>query len=387
MNSNNKDKKILSIENLQFYWRLKKRYEEKNIVPDFLPFELFFDEELQLLYQKCSPLVNKSLHKVYKEEANIGNVQESNDWGTYYAKDFYDFIKKTIDSYKNIKKVLEIGCGSCILLEKLKNDNYTVLGIDPSLIARIEGERRNVNVILDFYPSIQVKGVFDLIYHCDVLEHMDEPLSFLQAVHKQLRKDGIMILTIPDNTHSIKTGDISMLFHQHINYFDDVSLRNILEVAGFTDIVIEKSSFGGSLNCSAKKGDEKSKNNFLKNMSNDDFIEKNSRLLEKLSNYITSRTSNHQQSIGFYGPIRVLPYLATLNITKDFRLFDDTSSRHEKFFDGIPIKVENFDDIIKNPPTDILIMSLTFGNEIEKKIRDQFGDKINVKKLVDFLEI
>ena len=38
-----------------------------------------------------------------------------------------------------------------------------------------------------------------------------------------------------------------MVWHEHISYFDHESLRNILIKAGFTDVVIKKSSYGGLL--------------------------------------------------------------------------------------------------------------------------------------------
>ena len=73
----------------------------------------------------------------------------------------------------------------------------------------------------------------DCIFHSDVLEHIDTPINFLKEQYEGLNNEGILIISVPDCTESIKIGDVSMALHQHINYFTINSLKNIVERAGF----------------------------------------------------------------------------------------------------------------------------------------------------------
>lgn len=381
-------KNNIYINNLNFYWRLKKNFEDKNIVPDSLPFKLDYDPHLRLLIQKRNRKVLEYLDKVYQQAPNIGNIQTNNQWSNLYADDFLKFINSIIAKENpEIKFILEIGCGGCILLESLKKEGFQVKGIDPSPFAIKAGKKRGIKVVQDMFPSKKVEEKFDLIFSSDVLEHTPDPVNFLKAQYKQLNDNGLLILAIPDNTDSIKMGDISILLHQHLNYFDKESLRRTVISAGFGKIHIQRAGYGGSLYCFAKKIQNEKKinlnsdNNYKKFAQ---FLKRNSNLLIKMMSHISNIIADKNKSLGFYAPVRTLPYIALMNLKWNFRLFDDTIYWHNKFFDGIPLPVENINDLKDKPVTDIIIMSPTFGNIIEKRIIKTLNKEIRIKKLTDF---
>lgn len=80
-------------------------------------------------------------------------------------------------------------------------------------------------------------------------------------------------------------------------------------------------------------------------------------------------------------PLRTLPYIAMTGRFSGFRFFDDTNHWHYREFDGVPITIENFGDLQKKPVTHMLIMSLTFGDVIQKKIHANFGNQIKTYTL------
>ena len=89
--------------------------------------------------------------------------------------------------------------------------------------------------------------------------------------------------------------------------------------------------------------------------------------------------------MGFYVPLRALPYISKLEVYDGFRFFDDTDHWHMNAFDGIDVPIENFEDLNRNPVTDLVIMSLTFGERIKTKVFEQFNSKINVLTLSDLI--
>lgn len=376
------------LDKLCFYWRLKNHLEDKNIVPDFLPFGLDYDNKLKLIIQKRNKEVLKYLNIVYHQAPNIGNIQEGNQWSNLYGEDFLKFINTlTSENNKKVKKILEIGCGGCLLLKALQNKGFEVVGIDPSPFSYKEGKKRGVRVIQDSFPSNKLKEKFDLILSSDVLEHVVHPINFLKDQYNLLNDSGILVIATPDSSPNIINGDISIFLHQHLNYFDKESLKKTVADSGFGQVHIEKANYGGSLYCFAKKVLKiKRKDNPVDNTKINTFLKRYAEVISKLKLYIDKIFSDKESSFGFYAPTRALPYIAAMNLNYDFRFFDDTIYWHNKYFDGFPAPVENFEDIKKNPPTDILIMSLTFGGIIEKKIRDSLPN-IKVKKLEDFLNI
>lgn len=382
-------KKNLTIDNLQFYWRLiNKPSKSGNTAPSFLPFVMDFDLKNGILIQKRNRKVLDYLDIVYKEEYNIGNMQNLNDRANLYSQDFLDFILDSIKKHKKNKlEILEIGCGGCMVLAELQDKGHMVTGIDPSPVSVSEGKRKKVKVIHDFFPSKKLRGKFDVIFHADVIEHVENPIKFLKQQYRSLNEGGLIVITTPDCTENIKHGDMSIILHQHLNYFDIESLESILKASGFVDVHVEKAKYGGSLNCVAFKNTKIKKVRYKKHTITyfNKFIRQNQKLTKKWVTYVQSLQSEGK-SIGIYAPIRSLPYLAFLPDYSKIRFFDDTQAWHKKYFDGIPIRIENFNDLRENPVGNIIVMSPTFGALIEKKIKEEFGRKINTIKLTDFFE-
>lgn len=377
------------LDKLSFYWRVKADVDDKNIVPDFLPFEFDYNDKLKLIIQKRNKMTLRYLDKVYRQVPNIGNIQEVNQWSNLYGKDFLTFINSSISKTgKKNAKILEIGCGGCLLLENLKRDGHEVLGIDPSPFAREEGKKRGVTVIQDSFPSKKLKRKFDLIFHSDVLEHVVDPVEFLKTQFEHLDDDGILIISIPDCTDSLAFGDISMILHQHLNYFDRESLEIVVKMAGFENVYIQEANYGGSLYCFARKKNRTKKKSPIytneRNIKFKNFLRKHIKLKSRMKLYLDRVLSNKKTSLGFYAPVRSFPYLSLMNLNAGFRFFDDTAYWHMKYFDGFPAKIENFDDLKNDPVTDLLIMSPTFGEKIRQKIITGFHSKIRVKKITDF---
>lgn len=383
--------RALLIDKLNFYWRLRNKVDDKNIVPDFLPFELVYDDVLKIIIQKRNTEVLEYLDEVYKQSPNIGNIQEDNQWSNLYGDDFLKFINLTLDKAGlNIKKILEIGCGGCILLKSLQDRGYEVTGIDPSSFSLKIGQEIGIRVIQDLYPTNKLNEKFHLIFSSDVLEHVSDPIKFLETQYDQLNNGGVLILAIPDSSTNIENGDMSIFLHQHLNYFDAESLRTTVEGAGFSKILIKRSGYGGSLYCYAKKilGIKKvsSTPSDHGEVKFKEFIKKNKHIVNSMKSYIEEIMRDKKRSLGFYAPVRALPYIAVMNLDWNFRFFDDTIYWHNKYFDGISIPIENFEDLKKSPPTDIIIMSPTFGSIIEDKIKKFLGEKVRINKLTDFFK-
>lgn len=379
----------IRIRKLPFYWRVNSSPREPNIVPAFLPLELEYDTRLGLFQQKRNRRVLKSLTMIYQKEPNIGHNQEASNWKYSYGNDLYSFIQRsTAGRSKKPKRILEIGAGGCVILEKFKSEGNDVLGIDPSPFSRKEGRKKEINVICDFYPSKKITGAFDLIYHSNVLEHINDPVRFLTSQCEDLNDGGLVVFAVPDCTGPLVHGDISVLYHQHLTFFTRGSLAALVARAGFVNVSVQVAGYGGNLYCVARKGKsmrsspDRTKHDQLVNQ----FIRNHNKLMDKISRFILDKTSNENTPLGIYAPLRVLPYLATLNRYKGIRFFDDTSYWHRMYFDVVPIMIEDFDDLKRNPVADVLIMSPTFENIIAGKIRSHFGSTIRIAKITGFYE-
>ncbi|MBS0424251.1 MAG: class I SAM-dependent methyltransferase [Proteobacteria bacterium] len=374
----------VTIEKLPFYWRLSPSGEPRNnIVDNYYPFVFSLQPEYGLVIQERNVAVLDALEKIYQQEYNIGYLQDANEIARPYGADFVRFLDKVLTENPGIHKILEIGCGGCVILEGLKKRGYDVVGVDSSPFAAKEGAKKGVKVVTAFFPTSLVTEKFDLAFNVDVLEHIHKPLEFLQQIRENLNPDGIVIVNVPDATESIEIGDISMAMHQHLNYFTEDSLSALLSRAGFDVLNVIKAGYGGSLYAAARRSKTavSDLSNAQENPVDGRFSVLTKQVLSSFDHLVTSILLDKSASLGFYVPLRTLPYIAMTGRFSGFRFFDDTNHWHYREFDGVPITIENFADLQKKPVTHMLIMSLTFGDVIQKKIHASFGNKIKTYTL------
>ena len=377
---------MIEIKELPFYWRTKETMDEEHgLIPENFPYKFELDQKNGLLRQCVSPSLKTILEEVYRAESNIGFLQDDHSLASGYGDDFLDFIMRSIN-HTAVKNVIEIGCGGCVLLEKLDKLGYFVKGVDPSPIATLKGKEKNITVVKEFFPTPLLNEKADLIFHVDVLEHIEDPVLFLSEQKLALTDDGILIVNVPDCTESIIKGDISIATHQHLNSFTVNSLRNVIREAGLGVLNIEKSGFGGSLYAVASQNSNLDK--FIPEKSDDLYenfftiAERNIKVFDEL---ITS-AQQAEKTIGFYMPLRSFPYISASGFDGNFRVFDDIQHWTGRFFDGVNIPIENFDGLILDPVDYLFIMSLTFGEQVKTKVL-KYCPSVEVVKLDEILSM
>jgi 2-polyprenyl-3-methyl-5-hydroxy-6-metoxy-1,4-benzoquinol methylase len=378
----------VKIERLPFYWRLSPAVQKvPNVVDDYFPFAFGFDAESGLVTQQRNEDVLAALDSIYKQEYNIGYLQDGNEIAKPYGNDFIAYLQSSLEKNPNVRKILEIGCGGCVVLENLKRGGYEVCGIDSSPFAATEGAKKGIEVITDFFPSGRISEKFDMIFHVDVLEHIDNYADFLKHQYDQLSDEGIVVINVPDATVSITVGDISMAMHQHLNYFTETSLRAALRNAGFEVVSVDKAGYGGSLYAIGRKKRNAAIGIKMHNTDHDfeSFSSRAERVIASFCECSDRVLSDSKRTLGFYVPLRTLPYISRQGVYEGFRFFDDTDHWHMNVFDGVTVPIENFGDLKQNPVTDLIIMSLTFGDVIRSKVLKEFGDRINVVTLGDLI--
>jgi 2-polyprenyl-3-methyl-5-hydroxy-6-metoxy-1,4-benzoquinol methylase len=365
----------LTINNLPFYYRLKSDEDVKFEIPENYPFQFDFDN-FGLLTQRRNPELLNLLEKVYSLDYNIGYIQDGYEIAEPYVEDFWAFLLTQVQGFGKSLRILEIGCGAAILLHRLKQLGHTVIGIDPSPLAERAGKKYGITIHNSMLHENLEIGDFDLIYSMDVLEHAFLPEKFLKVSANFLKPGGKVMVSVPDAGPSIKIGDISCAMHQHLQYFDSDSLKQILKRAKLSDVKIQTSGYGGSLYGVGVKSTLQMQ---AESESQDDskLDPNNSELVRMKDNSINvikkiSEELSKGKSIGIYAPLRALPYLADipdgLN-DPSIKFIDDTKLWQKKRFDGSSIPIENFSSLLDSKIDTIMIFSLTFEKVLYEKIK------------------
>lgn len=377
----------LSLGKLGFYWRMTAAPNVPlNPVPDFVDFEFSFLEESQLLIQTRNSKTWEYLETIYRENFNVGYLQEGHALAEAYGGDFIGCVESALASYHpQARRISEVGAGGCYILKKLKEKGYDVAAIDPSPIAIEKGSELGIEVIPEFYPPEKAIQKSDVILHYDVLEHVPDPVGFIRSHATDLNPGGVIVFAVPDCSPYIAYGDISMILHEHLNYYNEEALQNVVEASGFEVLEIQKAKYGGVLYCIARKPESPVlRHPKTGTKAFDEFVARVQNLGVQVDAFISKGVAP-SHTIGFYVPLRAVPYLSMRGLTSDFRFFDDNPGIHGQYFDGFPIPVENMNDLLANPVTDLLILSFAFGDKIRARINEQLpGHTINIRCLSDF---
>jgi len=143
---------------------------------------------------------------------------------------------------KEKSKVLDVGCGSGVMAEKISALGHDVEGVDISKEAierlkkkAIRGEVVNVDQELPYND-----GTFDVVWCGELIEHVQSPEFILDESHRVLKDNGILLLSTCNSAYFVfrimhvlgKTcSEIQHPYHFH--FFTARSLKKILEDSKF----------------------------------------------------------------------------------------------------------------------------------------------------------
>jgi 2-polyprenyl-3-methyl-5-hydroxy-6-metoxy-1,4-benzoquinol methylase len=142
------------------------------------------------------------------------------------------------------RKVLEVGCASGYMSERLQKAGCRVTGIDFNRKMAEKARRFCVDVaVLDIEKEEpDLDGRFDVIIFADILEHLRNPLEILQRYRELLADRGRIILSVPNVANwrirlRLLRGNFDwdpnwILSPGHIKFFTRKKLTAMLSEAG-----------------------------------------------------------------------------------------------------------------------------------------------------------
>jgi len=157
-------------------------------------------------------------------------------------------IERIISIKPGVKRLLDIGCGAGLYLDYLKNKGYSVEGIELSPWGyNIAKNKLGLKVHNDLIENLEPPKVkFDVITLYDVIEHTTNPNTFLQEIKKWLKKDGLMIINVPniDSKISKHAGKYwnKLSPPDHTLHFNEKSISYLLNKNGYYPFVISTNS-------------------------------------------------------------------------------------------------------------------------------------------------
>ena len=140
------------------------------------------------------------------------------------------------------KRILDVGCASGALLCMLRERGAAeVVGLDTSAYPVSFGvERYGLDLRCASLEDARLPdGHFDLITLIDIVEHVEDIISFMRELRRVLRPDGKLFIITPNYSAHTVAADEWVCLHQdfeHLQYFSSESLSRLAQESGFSTL-------------------------------------------------------------------------------------------------------------------------------------------------------
>ncbi|MDB6054101.1 MAG: ubiG 1 [Verrucomicrobiales bacterium] len=130
-------------------------------------------------------------------------------------------------------RVLDVGCSTGAFLFQLKNRfgaDYEIYGTDISGPPLDYAEGKGIPIIRGNFLTHDFQNKFDAVTFWAVLEHVEEPQTFVKRAFDVLNPGGVCIILVPNLSSlavKILKEEYRYILPQHINYFNAETLRKM----------------------------------------------------------------------------------------------------------------------------------------------------------------
>ena len=136
---------------------------------------------------------NIDLNSMYKNMEDVSYVETSKSRSIQAKK-----IAKYSDQFlKENSKILDVGCGSGLLVKAFNDLNHESYGLEPSNFLANEGIKNNLKIYQGTLEDFSFSNEFSFISLIDVIEHVQNPVELLNLVQEALNKDGYLLVITP----------------------------------------------------------------------------------------------------------------------------------------------------------------------------------------------
>lgn len=199
------------------------------------------EKELREYYEK----------KYYQEGCGSYEINYSEEEVAYLKLKASLIYRETmkLSRVKEVKKLLDVGCGEGWIMDKFFQAGVSVAGLD---FSRFALEKIHPHLLPHFeqgniYDELREKAkqqiTFDCIVCANVLEHVVDPAELLSILMRLMHSHSLLVLVVPNDfsalhQHLLKTKKISkefwLCYPDHLSYFNKDSMEKFLEDSGFS---------------------------------------------------------------------------------------------------------------------------------------------------------
>ncbi len=147
----------------------------------------------------------------------------------------------------NASRLLDVGCGFGFTLDYWqRTPEGEAVGVEPSAFGQLGAKMLGVNLhvaLLADVPSLRGRQ-FDIVLSSEVIEHVPDPIAFVQELQRYLAPGGTMVLTTPNAGSVAREQPLGQVLSTlspglHKLLLSQAALTTLLQQAGFAHVRVD----------------------------------------------------------------------------------------------------------------------------------------------------
>jgi len=333
-----------------------------------------------MIYTNPQP-TGKTLTRYYTTALRYGEFNEN------YSETQLNFIEKY--SKKDFNSIFDIGAYNGAFLNLAKKRGYKTGGIEPSKEeTRNAWSKYRINLYNGFFTNkfaASLNKKFDVVTINHVLEHVQDPMEFIQNAINITRSNKYIFIDVPNSAHPTVNNIADFFGNEHIMHFTVGSLLNLAYKNGLSVIKIEQSKGPLSVirmlvqnNIECEKPINRLKPIYNCYQTNMHILRKYNEMKKSFYVSIKSKFKNIKKLIIYGAGMHTTQLLQTglLNNISIDCIVDSNPKKHGTRFAGMRIKPPS---ALKNKNYPVLISSNDSQDDISAFLSKHFPHLLQIK--------
>jgi len=187
----------------------------------------------------------------YRGDGFDGNVNYVDEYeGAYFKTDTDYHVRQLLKLVPPPARILDVGCGTGVMIRALENNGYTVRGIEPAPFASDFARNKGHDVLTGDFMSVQLpENHYDVVVALEVIEHVHDPGRFLRRVRRTLRSGGLFYYTtgnfkgfsLQRRLFGKAVLDSYVAPEGHIYFFSNTTMKRYFRESGFSEVFYSRS--------------------------------------------------------------------------------------------------------------------------------------------------
>ncbi len=265
------------------------------------------------------------------------------------------------------KRIIEIGAGSGEYMEMIQENNVDVFGLEHLKSSVIRAKEKGLTVFEGFVENshyVIPHAPYDGFYIMNFLEHIPEPGVFLQGIANNLSTQAYGLIEVPNSNSIIEKHMISEFMLDHLSYFTESTLRNILEINGFEVVRCELTWHDSIISAVVRK---------RKGFPTEEFKRDHDRQLNVIFEFLEEMEKKNKKIAIWGAGHQALALMALGNLQNRVEcVIDSAEFKQNRFTPATHIPIYGPEYISKLGIEAIMIMTGSYSEEVNNIIRDNY---------------